>query len=127
MSVQDAMAHRQKHKPNKIVMKDLILKALFSRVGPAIKAIVSGILGKLVTWAASLGIMMDASLQQSIALSLTGIIWLAIDYYVNKYAGDHAETIQKAYGLEADRWLGPKTTAAAVNPEVIPRPTEILP
>jgi hypothetical protein len=127
MSLQEAMAHRQKHKPNKIVIKNTILKLLFSRVGPAVKALVSSLLGWLVTWTAGMGILIGADLQMHIATALSGLIWLTIDFLVNKYAGDHVAIIQKAYGLEADRWLGPKTTAAAIDPKVIPRPSEILP
>lgn len=127
MTVQDTMAKRQKKHPNKIVMKDFFLKLIFSRVGPAVKALVSSLLGWVVTWTAGLGIMLDADLQIHIASALSGLIWLTIDYLVTRYLGDHVETIQTAYGLEADRWLGPKTTAAVIDPQQIPRPTEILP
>jgi hypothetical protein len=116
----------QTDKPN-IIMKDFFLKLIFSRVGPAVKAIVSAFLGWLVTTLASKGIMLDANLQNHIATALTGLFWLVIDFGVNKYFGDKVAIIQQAYGLEADRWLGPKTTAAAIDPKQIPKPTEILP
>ena len=122
----EALERLNKRRPN-IVMKDFFLKLIFSRVGPAVKAIVSSILGWLVTWTAGLGVMLDADLQMHIATALSGLIWLTIDSIVTKYLGDKVEVIQKAYGLEADRWLGPKTTAAAIDPKQIPRPTEILP
>ena len=127
MSVQDAMARRQKRHPNKIVMKDFFLKLIFSRVGPAVAAIVSAILGFLVTKLAAIGIMLDANMQSHISYALTGFIWLTINHLVNKYLGDKVQVIQEAYGLQADRWLGPVTTQAATDPTIIPRPTEILP
>lgn len=116
-----------KRKKLNIDMKDLFLKVIFSRVGPAIKALVSSALGWLVIRAATIGILIDADLQLHIATALSGLIWLTIDFFVNKYLGDKVAIIQQSYGLEADRWLGPKTTAAAIDPKQIPTPTEILP
>ena len=123
----ESLERLNKRRPPNIKMKDFFLKLIFSRVGPAVKAIVSAILGWLVTTLASKGIMLDANLQNHIATALTGLFWLGIDFGVNKYFGDNVAIIQKAYGLEADHWLGPKTTAAAIDPKQIPRPSEILP
>lgn len=123
----ESLERLNKRRPPNIKVKDFFLKLIFSRVGPAVKAIVSAILGWLVTTLASKGIMLDANLQNHIATALTGLFWLGIDFAVNKYFGDNVAIIQKAYGLEADHWLGPKTTAAAIDPKQIPRPSEILP
>lgn len=116
---------RQRHaNPQKLDVKAWILKLIFSRVGPGIKAAISATLGALVTWLTSFGIMLDADLQMHVASALTGIIWLALDQLINRYAGQHAAAIQSALGVEADRWIGPRTVAAATEAK---RPTEILP
>jgi hypothetical protein len=114
---------RRAANPNKLDPKGWVLKLIFSRVGPGIKAAVSALLGWLVTWLASFGILLDADMQMHIASALTGLIWLALDQIINRYAGDHAAAIQSALGVEADRWIGPRTVAAAQAK----RPTEILP
>jgi hypothetical protein len=126
MNTIETMARRQKKKQNKISMKNKILALLFSRVGPLVKAVVSSTLGFVVTWAAGKGIKIGADLQIQIASSLSGLIWLLIDHLANKYLGDRVEVIQQAYGLKTDRFLGDKTTGAAIDPNNIPRPTEIL-
>jgi hypothetical protein len=128
MTLFAAIERRRDNNPKKIDMKNLIFKTLFSKVGPLVTALVSWALGWLVTFAAGLGIFLDANLQLHISSALTGLIWLTINHLVNKYAGDRVEVIQKAYGLEADRWLGPVTTRAATDPKQAPkRPTAILP
>jgi hypothetical protein len=109
----------KRQKPN-IDMKDFFLKAIFSRLGPTITAIVSAAIGFLVTKLASFEIMLDAHMQMHISSALTGLIWLTVNQLVNRYMGDKVEVIQRAYGLEADRWLGPVTTATAVDPAQIP-------
>ena len=116
----DLLERLNRRNPPNMKIKDAILKLIFSRLGPAITAIVSAALGFLVTKLASYQILLDAELQTQISGALTGLIWLTVNQLVNKYFGDKVEVIQKAYGLEADRWLGPVTTAAAVDPKQIP-------
>lgn len=123
----DYLERFNKRRSPNIIMKDAILKLIFSRLGPVITALVSAILGYLVTKLASYEIMLDADLQTQISGALTALIWLTVNQLVNRYMGDKVAIIQQAYGLEADRWLGPKTTAAAIDPKQIPKPTEILP
>jgi hypothetical protein len=106
----------------KIDPKGWVLRLIFSRVGPLVKAGVSAALGWLVTTLASFGIMLDADMQMHVASALTGLIWLAIDQLINRYAGHQTEAIQHALGVDADRWIGPKTIEAAEAK----RPTEIL-
>jgi hypothetical protein len=120
----DYLERLNRRNPPNIRMKNAILKLIFSRLGPTITAIVSAVLGFLVTKLASYQIMLDADLQTQISGALTGLIWLTVNQLVNRYMGDKVEIIQQAYGLEADRWLGPVTTAAAVNPDQVPRPLE---
>lgn len=117
----DHLDRLNRRNPPNIIMKNAILKLLFSRVGPAVKALVSSLLGWLVTYLAGFGIMLDADLQMHISVAITGVIWLTIDFLVNKYAGDNVAIIQKAYGLEVDKVLGPITTAAAVDPDQTPK------
>jgi hypothetical protein len=117
----EALERLNKRRPPNIIMKDAILKLIFSRLGPVITAIVSAILGFLVTKLATYQIMLDAELQTQISGALTGLIWLTVNQLVNRYMGDKVEIIQQAYGLEADRWLGPKTTAAAIDANQIPK------
>jgi hypothetical protein len=114
---------RRAENEKKIDPKAWLLKLIFSRVGPGIKAAVSAALGALVTWLTSFGVMLDADMQMHIASALTGVIWLGLDQLINRYAGQHAAAIQAALGVEADRWIGPKTIEAAEAK----RPTEILP
>jgi hypothetical protein len=106
----------------KLNPKGWLLRLIFSRLGPLVKAGVSAALGWLVTSLASLGIMLDADMQMHVASALTGITWLAIDAAVTRYAGHQAEAIQQALGVDADRWIGPRTIEAAEAK----RPTEIL-
>jgi uncharacterized membrane protein len=103
-------------------VKSWIFKRIFSPVGPAITAGVSAALGYIVTWLASFSIVLDADMQSHIAYVLTGITWLVIDQLINRYAGQHAASIQEALGVDADRWIGPKT----VNAAQAKRPTQIL-
>lgn len=103
-------------------IKSWIFKLIFSKVGPLVKVSVSTLLGYFVVWLASFGIILDADMQFHIANSLTGLIWLIIDQLITRYAGDQAKAIQQALGVEADKWIGPETVAAAEAK----RPIEIL-
>ena len=103
-----------KPRPKRSVgLKAWVLKLIFSRVGPAVKAGVSALLGWLVTHLAGLGIVLDADLQLHITSAITGLAWLAMDWAINNYAGNHAAAIQTALGVERDRWLGPVTVNTA--------------
>jgi hypothetical protein len=113
---------RRAENKKKIDPKGWVLRLIFSRVGPMAKAGVSAALGWIVVKLASFGIMLDADMQLHISSALTGLIWLAIDQLINRYAGSQAEAIQQALGVDADRWIGPKTIEAAEAK----RPTEIL-
>jgi hypothetical protein len=113
---------RRAENKKKIDPKGWVLRLIFSRVGPMVKAGVSAALGWIVVKLASFGIMLDADMQLHISSALTGLIWLAIDQLINRYAGSQTEAIQQALGVDADRWIGPKTIEAAEAK----RPTEIL-
>lgn len=109
-------------------MKAFLFKAIFSRVGPLIKAGVSFLLGKVVVLLAAVNVTMTAELQQSLSYVLTAGAWIIIDWLLNKYAGDNIKAIQEAVGMEAiDRWVGPKTVATIEEMAAkAKRPTEIL-
>jgi hypothetical protein len=121
----DYLERLNRRNPPNIRMKDAILKLIFSRLGPTVKAIVSSLLGWFVVWLAGFGVMLDADLQMHISVAVSGLIWVAIDQVANRYLGKNVRTIQRAYGLIEDDWLGPVTTAAAVNPDQVPRPLEV--
>jgi hypothetical protein len=99
-------------------MKNFILKLVFSRLGPSVTSGVSVATGFLLGWivnaTSALGFHLDAAQQTTVSLAISQTIYWLITELVNKYAGEHAEAIQKAIGTKVvDRWIGPETVAAA--------------
>ena len=99
-------------------MKNFILKLVFSRLGPSVTSGVSVATGFLLGWivnaTSALGMHLDAAQQTTVSLAISQTIYWLITELVNKYAGEHAEAIQKAIGTKVvDRWIGPETVAAA--------------
>ena len=104
------------------MIKNYILKLVFSRLGPTVTSAVSTavgfLLGWLVTGTSALGFHLTADQQTEVSLALTAVTYWLITELVNKYAGDKAETIQKILQdinptLKVDRWIGAETVAAA--------------
>jgi hypothetical protein len=99
-------------------MKNFILKLVFSRLGPSVTSGVSVATGFLLGWivnaTSALGMHLDAAQQTTVSLAISQTIYWLITELINKYAGEHAEAIQKAIGTKVvDRWIGPETIAAA--------------
>jgi hypothetical protein len=99
-------------------MKNFILKLVFSRLGPSVTSGVSVATGFLLGWivnaTSALGMHLDAAQQTTVSLAISQTIYWLITELINKYAGEHAEAIQKAIGTKVvDRWIGPETVAAA--------------
>ena len=99
-------------------MKNFILKLVFSRLGPSVTSSVSVATGFLLGWivnaTSALGMHLDAAQQTTVSLAISQTIYWLITELINKYAGEHAEAIQKAIGTKVvDRWIGPETIAAA--------------
>lgn len=99
-------------------MKNSILKLVFSRLGPSVTSGVSVATGFLLGWivnaTSALGMHLDAAQQTTVSLAISQTIYWLITELINKYAGEHAEAIQKAIGTKVvDRWIGPETIAAA--------------
>lgn len=99
-------------------MKNFILKLVFSRLGPSVTSGVSVATGFLLGWivnaTSALGMHLDAAQQTTVSLAISQTIYWLITELINKYAGEHAEAIQKAIGAKVvDRWIGPETVAAA--------------
>ena len=99
-------------------MKNFILKLVFSRLGPSVTSGVSVATGFLLGWivnaTSALGMHLDAVQQTTVSLAISQTIYWLITELINKYAGEHAEAIQKAIGTKVvDRWIGPETIAAA--------------
>jgi hypothetical protein len=103
-------------------LKAFALRILFSRLGPSISSSVSIVVGFLLGWVvnatSSLGFHLDADQQTRLSLAITAAIYWIISEITNKYAGDHAKTLQEVLQsvsptLKADRWIGPETIAAA--------------
>jgi len=104
------------------MIKNFVLKLVFSRLGPTVTSAVSTavgfLLGWLVTGTSALGFTLTADQQTEVSLALTAATYWLITELVNKYAGDRAETIQKILQeinptLKVDRWIGKETIAAA--------------
>ena len=93
--------------------KAWVLKLVFSRFGPLIKAGAATATAFVVTSLAKVGIVLSAEMQLHLMIFLTGLAWLGVDSAIQRYAGAQAAIIQEALGVEKDRWLGPKTVAAA--------------
>jgi len=103
-------------------MKNLILRLVFSRLGPSITAGIAAltgiILGWIVTATSAIDFHLDASQQTEISLTISAVAFWLLSQLVNKYAGEHSATLQgilqKANpALKVDRWIGPETIAAA--------------
>ena len=99
-------------------MKNFILKLVFSRLGPSVTSGVSVATGFLLGWivnaTSALGMHLDAAQQTTVSLAISQTIYWLITELINKYAGEHAEAIQKAIGTKVvDRWIGPETVATA--------------
>lgn len=99
-------------------MKNFILKLVFSRLGPSVTSGVSVATGFLLGWivnaTSALGMHLDAAQQTTVSLAISQTIYWLITELINKYAGEHAEAIQKTIGTKVvDRWIGPETVAAA--------------
>ena len=102
-------------------MKNLILRLVFSRLGPSLTAGVSTVTGFLLGWivtaTSSVGFHLDADQQTEISLTISAVIFWLLTQLVNKYAGEHSETLQSILQksnptLKVDRWIGPETIAA---------------
>jgi hypothetical protein len=94
-------------------MKAQILKLVFSRVGPLITAAISTAVGFIVVQLARIGLVLDADQELQLIATASGLIYTAINYLVNKYAGEQAKAIQEALGVVKDGWIGPVTIATA--------------
>lgn len=105
-------------------MKNLILRLIFSRLGPSVTAGVSLIVGTLLGWIvsglSSVGLYLDAEQQTTVSLAISGTLYWLIMELVNKYAGEHAAAVQSALqkanpSLKVDRWIGEETVKAAMD------------
>ena len=105
-------------------MKNLILRLVFSRLGPSVTAGISLIVGTLLGWIvsglSSVGIYLDARQQATVSLAISGTLYWLIMEIVNKYAGEHAAALQSALqkanpSLKVDRWIGDETVKAAMD------------
>ena len=113
-----------KRKGPNIIMKDTILKAVFSKVGPILVAgvamligLISSKLDALYTYLATFDFIVSTDIQSAISYGITGIIWLVINYIINNYAGEHAKAIQEELkkiipNQVVDKWIGDKTVNA---------------
>ena len=115
--------YNKRKKPN-IIMKDTILKAIFSKVGPILVAgvamligLISSKLDSFYAYLATFEFIVPTDVQSAISYGITGIVWLAINYAINKYAGEHAKAIQEQLqkiipNQVVDKWIGEKTVNA---------------
>lgn len=115
--------YNKRKRPN-IIMKDTILKAVFSKVGPILIAGVAGLIGfisskldSLYAYLATFEFVVPADIQSAISYGITGIVWLVINYIINNYAGEHAKAIQEQLqkiipNQVVDKWIGEKTVNA---------------
>jgi hypothetical protein len=129
------LKRRREKNPNKVepttMIKDTILKYLFSKMGQPIAAGVSFVAAYILqilvtTMAQYLEYHIPAEAQTKILESVTAACYALINVLLHKYAGDKAVQIQKAVGVDDDRWIGDVTVAAvekhaefAKKPEVI--------
>jgi uncharacterized protein YacL len=102
-------------------MKNLILRLVFSRLGPSLTAGISYLVGKLLGWivmaTSAVEFHLTAAQQTEISLTVSAVIFWLLTQLVNKYAGEHSETLQSILQkanptLKVDRWIGPETIAA---------------
>lgn len=113
-----------KRKGSNIIMKDTILKAVFSKVGPILVAGVAMLIGLISSkldafyaYLATFDFIISTDIQSAISYGITGIIWLVINYIINNYAGEHAKAIQEELkkiipNQVVDKWIGDKTVNA---------------
>lgn len=113
-----------KRKGPNIIMKDTILKAVFSKVGPILVAgvamligLISSKLDSFYAYLATFDFIISTDIQSAISYGITGIIWLVINYIINNYAGEHAKAIQEELkkiipNQVVDKWIGDKTVNA---------------
>ena len=104
------------------MIKNFILKLVFSRLGPSVTSGVSVatgfLLGWIVTGTSALGMHLDAAQQTTVSLAISQTIYWLITELVNKYSGEHASAVQAALkkvvpDLKIDNWIGSETVAAA--------------
>lgn len=119
-----------KRKPAGFI-KAWLMKLVFSRVGPVITGFISTVIGfamSLLTAKLSLiGVSIPADMQMEIAGFLAFTIYGAINFLVNKYAGDSAAALQEALAkasgvkLEVDKWIDLKTIDLATKVKYTPK------
>ena len=113
-------------------VKAWTMKLVFSRVGPIITGFVSSIVGYAISVITAkldlIGVTVNADMQMEVAGFLSFIIYGAINYLINKYAGDSAAALQEALSkssgvpLDVDKWIDIKTIEAARNTGSVPKP-----
>lgn len=130
------LRRRREKNPNKIepvvIMKDFILKFLFSKMGQPIAAGISVIAGFIVHYtvvymAQYLHYAVPVETQSYIAEGVSAFCYAAINFILHKYAGDRAEMIQRSVGVNDDRWIGNETLQAIDKHVEFAKKAEVIP
>jgi hypothetical protein len=112
-------------------IKTMIMRLVFSRIGPVVTGAVStaigGLIGLMTNKLAEFGIPVSADMQTEVTGFTAFLVYGIINYLINSYAGDSAAALQEALSkssgmpLEVDKWIDVKTIELASKANYIPK------